>query len=114
MGTFNLLYTPPMLISWMLIPIAQKLFLHKTDKEIYLALFGFAFGFVYSWMFIPVRMLELGITQFWPYLILDIPFEIILASTGFITIYWLFRPLNNVLSQLITKNSYTQNSKKYY
>lgn len=114
MGSLNLLYTPPMFIAWMLIPISQKLFLHKVTKEFHLAIFGFVFGFVYSWMFIPVRMLEMGISQFWPYFLLDIPFEIILASTGFISIYWLFKPLNNVLKPLITEKSFSQNTKKYY
>lgn len=114
MGSLNLLYTPPMFVGWMLIPVAQKLFLHKMKTEFSLALFAFVFGFVYSWIFIPVRMLEMGISQFWPYFLLDIPFEVILASTGFLTVIFLFKPLNNVLSQLITENGYNQNPKKYY
>lgn len=113
MGSLNLLYTPPMFIAWMLIPISQKLFLHKTKSELKLALFAFAFGFVYSWTFIPVRMLEMGISEFWPYLLLDIPFEIILATTGFMTVYWLYKPLNNVLRDLMTNKSLSNNQKKY-
>lgn len=103
MGSLNYFYMAPMLIGWMMIPLAQKLFLHKTNSEFTLAVFGFVFGFLYSWSFIPFKIIEQGITQLWPYVLMDIPFEVILAVTGFITIYFLYKPLNKVLEDLFSR-----------
>ena len=98
MHSFNPLYTPPMLIAWLSIPLVYHLVLRRTKSELKLAIFGLIFGFYYGWMFIPFRMLEFGVHEFWPYLILDIPFEIIMAFSNFITILWLYKPLYNTLS----------------
>jgi hypothetical protein len=107
MGALNPLYMIPMLISWTLIPIAYHTILRRTDNEIYLALFAFLFGFVYGWVFIPFKIIEQGITQVYPYFIADLPFEIIMATVGFITVILLFKPLKRVLDNVINKDEYT-------
>lgn len=97
MGALNPLYMTPMIIGWSIIPVAYHTLLKHTTNEIKLALFGLVFGFLYGWVFIPFRLIELGISEFWPYLILDLPFEMIMAATNFITILWLFKPLHKTL-----------------
>ncbi len=100
MGGFNLFYMVPMMLAWYLIPVSYHTILRKTKSEHKLALFAMVFGFVYGWMFIPFNMLQLGIPNFWPYLIADLPFELIMATTGFITVLWMYKPLYKVLNDL--------------
>lgn len=99
MGALNPLYMIPMVIGWSLIPIAYHTVLKQTTSEVKLAVFGLIFGFLYGWTFIPFRMIELGIDEFWPYLILDLPFEMIMAVANFVTILWLFKPLHKTLAE---------------
>ncbi len=100
MGGFNVFYMVPMMLAWYLIPVSYHTILRKTKSEHKLALFAMVFGFVYGWMFIPFNMLQLGIPNFWPYLIADLPFELIMATTGFITVLWMYKPLYKVLNDL--------------
>ena len=100
MGGFNIFYMVPMLLSWYLIPLSYHTFLRQTKNELKLALFAMVFGFVYGWMFIPFNMLQLGIPNFWPYLIADLPFELIMATTGFVTVLWMYKPLYKVLTEV--------------
>ena len=112
MGGFNLFYMVPMLLAWTLVPIGYHFILRKTENEFSLALFALVFGFVYGWMFIPFNMLQTGIDNFWVYLSADIMFEIIMAATGFVTVYWLYKPLSKVLRN-IEKTQSIQNNKAY-
>ncbi len=105
MGGFNIFYMVPMLLAWYLIPISYHTFLRKTNSELKLGLFALLFGFVYGWMFIPFNMLQTGINNFLPYLIADIPFELIMATTGFLTVFWLYKPLYDVLNELVSVNN---------
>ncbi len=110
MSSFHPLYTPPMFIAWLLIPIAYHTILRRTKSEYKLAIFGLVFGFVYGWIFIPFRMLEFGISEFWPYLILDIPFEIIMAISNFVTILWLYKPLYRTLELEMERLDQSENT----
>jgi hypothetical protein len=101
MGGFNLFYMVPMLLSWALIPMLYHTVLKKTSNEYILGGFAFIFGFVYGWMFIPFNMLQTGIYNVVPYLIADIPFEIIMAVTGFVTVVWLYKPLLVTMQKIL-------------
>lgn len=83
---------PAMFIAWMLIPLLLTTLFKKLESAIYLSLFGFVYGFVYGWIYIPFTVWFLG-TPFLPYLIWDIPFEIIMAISNMISILWLYDPL---------------------
>ena len=97
MGGFNLFYMIPLLMNWLMISFLYQ-FLFKDSENLYAkASLAFLFGFVYGWMFIPFHMLQTGINQFWPYLVADLPYEIIMASTGFLTVLWGYEPLIKVL-----------------
>ncbi len=101
MGGFNVFYMVPMMLAWYLIPISYHTILHKTKNELKLALFAMVFGFVYGWAFIPFNMIQTGIPNFIPYLIADLPFELIMATTGFLTVLWLYKPLYKVLKEIV-------------
>ncbi len=103
MGAFNPFYMTPMFIGWVLIPLAYHTVLNRTTNEVKLAIFALFMGFVYGWVFIPFVMIQLGMNQFWPYLLADIPFEIIMATANFITVLWLYQPMYRVLSAEIER-----------
>ena len=110
MNSFNPIYTPAMLIAWLTIPLVYYTVLRATKSEVKLAVFGLLFGIYYGWVFIPFRMFELGITEFWPYLMLDIPFQIIMAASNFITILWLYKPLYSTLSFEMEEQGFNQSN----
>lgn len=97
LGGFNIFYMMPMFIAWNMIPVVYHTVLRKTKNEYILASFGFIFGFVYGWTFIPFVMIQTGMDNFVPYLVADIPFELLMALSNFLTIIWLYKPLYNVI-----------------
>ncbi len=100
-GGFNPLVLTPMLLAWLLVPIAYNTFLRRTKNEVALAFFALFFGFIYGWVFIPFTMLQVEVFEFWPYLLADLPFEIIMGTSGFLTVLWLFKPLHRLLRREI-------------
>ena len=106
MGALNPLYMIPMVLAWSLIPLSLHTVLRKTKNEMVLAFFALGFGFLYGWMFIPFKIIEQGITEVWPYFIADLPFEIIMSVTGFVTVILLYQPLYRVLSQFNKEEIY--------
>lgn len=101
MGAFNPFYMTPMLIAWFSISLVYKLFL-KDDSSIYKkATVAAVFGFYYGWTFIPFSMMQTGVTNLVPYLVADLPYEIIMAVTGFLTVLWGYDPLVKVVKQTL-------------
>ena len=96
------LLIPAMIIAWILIPIISTTILRKVENTIHLAIFGLLFGFIYGWVFIPFVVFFLNV-PFQPYLIMDIPFEIVMGISNFITILWLYEPLKKVLVRELEK-----------
>ncbi|MFW6298380.1 MAG: hypothetical protein ACOC14_01745 [Bacillota bacterium] len=99
LGGLNPVYTPAMLVAWMLIPILWHTVLNRSVNVKTLAFFGLFFGFLYGWVFIPFTMLQVGIYDIRPYLMADLPFELIMAGSNFVTILWLFEPLRAVFTK---------------
>ncbi|MCR3905504.1 MAG: hypothetical protein NUK62_00550 [Tenericutes bacterium] len=89
-------YIPSMFIAWMLIPVLLSTVFKKLESAYKLAIFGFIFGFVYGWMFIPVSVFILDI-PFIAYLMMDLPFELMMAISNFLTILWLYDPIKKIL-----------------
>ena len=88
----GIVYVPSLLIAWLLIPILLHTIFKKLEDPIKLAVFGFVFGFVYGMIQIPAALIVLGV-PFIPYLVADIPFQLIMAISNFLTILWLYDPL---------------------
>lgn len=103
LSTFYPLMMAPMFIGWIIIPISYHTVLRKTKNAYVLAFSGILFGITYGWIFVPFRMIEQEIFDLWAYVIADIPFQIVMALSNFITILWLFNPLYTTLSKELYK-----------
>ena len=102
MGSFNLIYVPFMFIGWSLIPILLNSIFSKVNDSTHLACLSILFSLLYSWIYIIPNSIYYNLDPF-VYFISDIPFEIILCISSFITTLWLYEPCIKVLKQL-TKN----------
>jgi len=98
LGSFNLIYTPFMLIGWMMIPIITTIFLKKIENPFILGLFGILFSLIYSWIYILPTCLMMKV-KFIAYLIADLPFEGLLALSSFLSILLLYKPLSIVFDR---------------
>jgi len=101
-GAVTPIHLPSMFIGWMLIPISLRTFLKKVESPMGLATFGLIFGFVYGWVYIPAQVFFIG-SPLIPYLMMDIPFEIVMGITNFLTIYWLYLPLKKAFAEQLDK-----------
>ncbi|MDD3122758.1 MAG: hypothetical protein PHC62_04460 [Candidatus Izemoplasmatales bacterium] len=102
MASLNPIYMIPMLVSWLLLAIFSK---KLKNKQLWVyVVFGFLFGFLYGWSFIPSKMLTLDVFYVWPYLISDLPFEVIMAVTNAIFILLLYKPLVALLQSLLDRD----------
>lgn len=98
-GPSLLIDIPFMIFAWILFSLIVKVL---KDNLYLLAGVGFLFGFVYGFILLIPAVLIMD-SIFLPYLISDIPFQIIMAASNFITIIWLYERLKVVLEQLINK-----------
>ena len=98
MGTFNLLAIAPMLFSYTMIDLVINAF--KIKKAIPLAFLSIIFSLIYIITFIPFGLFILDV-KLGQYLIADIPYDLILISTNFLLVLWLYEPLKKAISILI-------------
>ena len=103
MGSFSLIYTPPMLIGWVILAILGKLVQNRS--LIVVLLVALLFGFVYGWVFIPFNMIVHGIKTFWPYFLADLPFEITMAVNNYFTVLLFYKPLTALLRPLASPSA---------
>lgn len=102
MNSFNIYFTPAMFLGWFMIPLITSTLLKKIESSALLALFGALFAFIYCWiMMIPTAYLFK--MDMLAYFISDIPFEIILAVSSFVTTILLYKPCGKVLDMLYKK-----------
>ena len=106
MGSFNLIYTPAMFIGWITLPLILHLF-RKHQNRFISATIVAIHAIFYSMCFVVANVL-MQETAFWPYLIADIPFEVILIVNGFITTLLLKDKLVEILNKLLNKDKSLQ------
>ncbi|NLB84695.1 MAG: hypothetical protein GX794_01060 [Acholeplasmataceae bacterium] len=104
MGSFNLIYVPFMLIGYLIIPILFKTVFRKVKNTFVIAIIGALMSIIYCWVFIIPSTIIMHI-DFLTYLIMDIPFEIILALSTFISVIWLFDPIKKMIDQQLELKS---------
>jgi len=85
-----------MFVGYMMIPILLNTVFKRLESPLQLAMAGLLFGFLYGWAFIPISVFVLDI-PFATYLLMDLPFELVMAVSNFLTIYWLYEPLKKLL-----------------
>ncbi len=100
MGSFNLFYMPFMLVGWLMIPLLLCTVFKKISSTIPLALLGILFSLLYSWMFIIPGVLITKVNLI-AYLSSDIPFELLLSASSFLSILLLYEPLKKVMDKML-------------
>lgn len=108
LGTIHIIYTPIMFVTWSSLVLLLIPFKKKSKNVWYLGLIGALHAVVYSFCFglATALLYEIDVRA---YIISDIPFTLILMTSNFLTIIWLFNPLYKVLSKyyqsIIIKNN---------
>lgn len=102
MGSFTPLIIIPMMMGYIVTLIILQTLFKNANTPLFLALFGILSGIIYSFMFIIVNVLLLDISLK-AYIIADIPHTLILVASNFITILWLYTPLNKILTNIVNK-----------
>ena len=102
MGSSSLLFMPFMLIGWLIIPLLLNTVFKKVESNISLGLLGILFAFIYSFINIIPGMIMFDL-DFITYLKGDIVYELILASSSFITILLLYKPCSKVFDRYIKR-----------
>lgn len=99
MSSFSLMYTPTMLIGWLIIPLSLCTIFKKVESPIILALLGVLYSFIYCWLYIIPSYFLISISPI-AYLISDITFEIALAVVSFVSILFLYNPCSKIFNLL--------------
>jgi hypothetical protein len=100
MGSLSIIYTPFVLLGWMIIPLTLCTIFKKIESPFLLAMLGVLFSFIYSWLYIIPSYLFFNIDPI-AYFISDIIFEISLAICSFLTILLLYKPCSKALKSLL-------------
>lgn len=99
LGGFNILYLIPMLIGWLSIPILILTLFKKVESSIGLGIVGIIASVIYSWCFIFIEVVVLK-GSFIAYFIADLPFELLLMGSSFLSIIWLYQPLYKLINKI--------------
>lgn len=102
MGSFNIIFFPFMLLGWLIIPIMLSTVFRKINSPLCLALLGMLFSFVYCFIMLIPNIIILKV-DFLPYFIADIPFELLLALSSFISILWLYKPCSKLFDVVLAE-----------
>lgn len=98
MGPTLPVFFPAMLIAWLIIPVTLTTIFRRMQGTLFLSIYAFFYGFVYGWVFIPFAI-YLTDAPFQAYLFADLPFQIIMGVSGFLTTFWLYEPLQAVFKR---------------
>ena len=97
MSSFNLYCMVPQFLGLIITLFLARLF--KNKNEIVLSFVGVLGSIIYCWLYVLVNIWFLDV-KFYDYLIADIPFEIILAVSTFLSILFLYKPLYKLMNNL--------------
>lgn len=83
-GSLDPIIMVPMFLGWAVLVYVS----HAMRKRplYWQVLFAVLFGFVYGWIYLPAHMIRFGLTTFWPYLVADFPFEIMMAASNLVSV----------------------------
>ena len=97
-GGFMYVLAPFMVLGYWSVIAIVNLALRRQKNSIILAIGGFIGSLTYSWI-LAIPSIFIFDINWKAYMLADIPWELILGITSFITILLLFDPLYNVLSK---------------
>jgi uncharacterized membrane protein len=98
-GYFNVLFVIFMIIGYSFIPVIINTVSKKTENPIKLGLIGILSSFVYSWIMLFPSCIVFEM-NFIDCFIGDITFEIGLVVSSFISILFLYRPMEKVFNKV--------------
>ena len=99
-GAFNLLFVVFMFISWSITPILLNTVFKKVNNNILLSLLGILFSFLYSWVLIIPGCIVFN-TDIISYLKMDIAWEVVMATSSFLTILFIYEPLSKLFDKIL-------------
>lgn len=99
-GSFNLLFVVFMFIGWSIVPILLNTVFKKVNNNILLAVIGVLCSFLYSWILIIPGCITFN-TDFISYLKMDITWEVVMATSSFLTILLLYKPLDIAWNKIL-------------
>ena len=102
MNSFNVYFTPCIFATLILIPIFINTIFKNTNGKLKLSFLGAIFSLIYCWSFMVPSVLIYKM-DFLSYIIADIPFEILLAMSSFISILLLYNSCSKVINNLLIK-----------
>ena len=102
MGSINMVYTPFMLLGWSLIPILLTTIFKRVNQSLGLAYFSILAALLYSWIYLIPSVLIMHVNPL-AYLASDILFELLLASSSFLSTLWLYNPCAKAMQTLLNK-----------
>ncbi len=100
MGSLNPIYMTFMFMGWMFIPILLNTVFKTVENSFSLALCGILFSLLYSWVYLIPNAFIFQI-DIRTYFIADIPFEILLATSSFLSILWFYEPCAKVFDHYL-------------
>lgn len=98
LGGINFYYTPAMLVGWLIIPTTLSTIFKNVHSNISLAILGAIYSFIYCWIYIIPNVILFKFNYI-DYLIADIPFEIILVVSSFVSILLLYNPISKIFTK---------------
>lgn len=101
-GTMLFHLVIPMMIGWSLIPILLSTVFRKFESAFSLSIFAFMFGFIYGWIFIPFVAYTFGYPII-AYFLSDLPFELMMATSGALSVSILYQPVYVIISREMTQ-----------
>ena len=98
-GSFNLLFVVFMFIGWSIVPLLLNTIFKKVNNNILLSLLGILFSFLYSWVLIIPGCIVFN-TDIISYLKMDITWEVVMATSSFLTILFIYEPLSKLFDKI--------------
>ena len=89
-----------MIIGWELIPLLENTLFKKVDSIILISLVGVLFSFLYSWIYM-IPFCIIFEMSFFEYLKADIIWEVLLATSSFLSILLLYKPVEKIFDKFI-------------
>jgi len=102
MGAINPIYTTFLLLGWLIIPLVTCTLFKKTENNIVLAFVAMLYAFLFSWIMIIPSCIIMKV-GFWTYFVADMPFELLLALSSFLSTLLLYNVLKKLMDKLLNK-----------
>jgi len=99
-SSLGIIYTPFIFIGLLIIPITLHTIFKKISSTIALSLLSVLYAVIYSWLFLIPFVYILHVDPV-TYIIADIPFQLLLASSSFMSTLALYKPSSNLFDMLM-------------